>query len=100
MRGAIFAALLIVLLVGCVGPKLPSEKTLAGINVNASDQAVLNESMGDVNQDLGVVAGDPQAQVDSAVSQNDMQDLNSSLQDSSQYQATLDPSQYDTDPTV
>jgi len=97
----LFALFILSLVVigGCLGrTKLPDESVIKDINVEDSDlgQDVLDDSLGDVDSDL---EGSPDS-VQTAVSDDEWDEMNQSLEEIDSMESDLNPSEYDVDTTV
>ncbi|MEK6967486.1 MAG: hypothetical protein AABX51_02540 [Nanoarchaeota archaeon] len=90
----------IILLAGCK-PKaeLPDKTVLEGINTNTG-QDVLDENLSDVDQALSTISGDATAEVNSAVTSQELTGLDQSAAELNNLQADLDPTQFNIDTTI
>ena len=79
--------ILVIILIGC--KKLGFPSPIEG--VDDSGQDVLDEDVSDIDRDLAAVEGDPSAEVQSAVSDEDLQDMNQSLQEMNDLESDTDP---------
>ncbi|HLD18527.1 MAG TPA: hypothetical protein VJB90_00765 [Candidatus Nanoarchaeia archaeon] len=100
----LFALFILSLVVigGCLGrTKLPDESVIKDINVEDSDlgQDVLDDSLGDVDSDLADIEGSPDS-VQTAVSDDEWDEMNQSLEEIDSMESDLNPSEYDVDTTV
>ena len=100
----VFLIFALLVFAGCKKAALPSEDTIQGIDEQVGEAAdaqdVLNENVSDIDTDLGTVSGDPSGEVQSAVPQNEVDAMESDLQEIESMESDLDPSQFEDSPTI